>query len=318
MTGTIIAVVAGIAATTQTSVNTEGRRLLKSPYLPAAFNFVVSFFVLAAIVLVTQHNLYIPLGEVAEYPVWIWLGGCCGPVIIIMGVLCLPVLGSAKNMMVACTGQILAGLLIDQLGLFESEQISMNISRFAGAALVLTGICFASFEKEGASPGDETVSEEHHCRVWIFVILALLNGTAAAVQIAANGMLNNVIQDAAKTGIVSMSVAFISLSLVMIIISLLRGREAVFENGGSFSGLRFNKMVFIGGCCSAIIVGGNAIAADTLSTGLVNILNLAGMMSTSLLIDAVGFLGIPRKPVTIKKVAGMLMIIAGAGIISIL
>ena len=308
----VIATVAGIAATTQASVNTEGRRMLKSPYLSAAFNFVVSFIVLAVIVLLTQHNLYIPLAEVAKHPLWIWIGGCCGPVVIIMSVLCLPVLGSAKNMMVACTGQILAGLIIDQFALFGSMQISMTVMRTIGAVLVMAGIVLASLEKE------ERSERNNHGRVWIYILLALFNGTAAAVQIAANGTLNTVVQDAGKTTIISMSVAFITVCTVMIILMLIKGPDAIFEDGGSFSQLRPNMMVVYGGCCAVVVVGGNAIAAGMLSTGLINILNLAGMMATSLLIDAVGFLGIPKKAVTLKKVAGMLLIIAGAAIISLL
>jgi len=73
-----------------------------------------------------------------------------------------------------------------------------------------------------------------------------------------------------------------------------------------------------GGTLAVVVVGGNAIAANILGTGLVNILNLTGMMATSLVIDAIGFLGIPKKPVTVYKVIGMLMIIAGAAVISLI
>ena len=73
-----------------------------------------------------------------------------------------------------------------------------------------------------------------------------------------------------------------------------------------------------GGTLAVIVVGGNAIAANILGTGLVNIMNLAGMMATSLVIDATGFLGIEKKPVTVAKVMGMLMIIAGTTIISLI
>lgn len=311
----IIATVAGIAATTQASVNTEARRLLKSPYLSAAFNFIVSMAVLAVIILIIDHNLYIPLGKVAEYPLWIWAGGCCGPVIIIMSVLCLPVLGSAGNMMVACTGQILAGLIIDQFGLFGSVQISMNLMRTLGAALVIGGIILAS--SGGSEDKNIERSKGGAGSIWIFVILALVNGTAAAVQIAANGKLNAVLGSAPKATMISMCVALTSVSILMIFLSVIKGKDAIFEDGGSISQLRPNMMVVYGGCCAVIVVGGNAIAAKILSTGLVNVLNLAGMMAASLIIDAVGFLGIPIKPVTARKLFGMLMIIAGAAVISL-
>ena len=73
-----------------------------------------------------------------------------------------------------------------------------------------------------------------------------------------------------------------------------------------------------GGAIAIVIVGGNAVAAPILGTGIVTILNLIGMMAAGLLIDATGFLGIEKKPVTLAKTSGMLLMIAGAAVISLL
>ena len=321
MLGYIIATFAGVAATTQASVNTETRRIIKSPYLSAAFNFVVSFIEVALIAFIMQRNLHIPFSEIAKYPPWIWVGGVCGPVVIIMSILCLPPLGSARNMMLACTGQILTGLIIDQFGLFGSQVVKMTPIRTLGAALVLGGIVLASYNREKASDGKNEMSTKAGNRknggVWIFVILALVNGAAAAVQVAANGTLNTIVGNAAKTTMISMTVAFITISIVMLGISIVKGPDAIFDGEETFHFVKPNMLMVIGGTCAVIVVGGNTIAANVLSTGLVNIMNLAGMMASSLAVDATGFLGIEKKPVTITKVIGMLMIIGGAALISL-
>lgn len=317
MLGYIIATFAGVAATTQASVNTETRRIIKSPYLSAAFNFVVSFIEVALIALIMQRNLYIPIAEIAKYPPWIWIGGVCGPVVIIMSILCLPPLGSARNMMLACTGQILTGLIIDQFGLFGSQVVKMTLMRTLGAALVLGGIMLASFQKKEKNINKADRIAGCGRGIWIFVILALVNGAAAAIQVAANGTLNTIVGNASKTTMISMAVGFITICIVMLGISIVKSPDAIFDGDEKFHFVKPNMLMVIGGTCAVIVVGGNTIAANILSTGLVNIMNLAGMMASSLVVDAVGFLGIEKKPVTLPKVIGMLMIIAGAALISL-
>ena len=74
----------------------------------------------------------------------------------------------------------------------------------------------------------------------------------------------------------------------------------------------------IGGALSIVVVCGNAVTAPLLGTGIVTILNLIGMMGAGLIIDAAGFLGIEKKPITAAKLIGMILMIAGTAIISLL
>jgi transporter family-2 protein len=73
-----------------------------------------------------------------------------------------------------------------------------------------------------------------------------------------------------------------------------------------------------GGVFALIVVSGNAAVAPVLGTGLNTIMNLIGMMASGLAIDAAGFLGIEKKPVTLRKVIGMLLMLAGTALISFL
>lgn len=310
--GYIIAAAAGLSTAMQASANAETRRLIKSPYLVAAINFIVSIAVLVVIIAAVWHNFSMPLAEVAKYPPWIWIGGACGPVVIMTNSLCIPKLGSARQMMLASTAQVIAGLLIDQFGMFGQQQIGMNLARAVGAALVIGGIFVSAINKnaEKIKKSDNLIS--------VFVLLAIVNGTAASVQVAANGTLNTVVDNFAKTALISMTVGLLTTTALMIVVSAVRGGRAIFEEGGSFEKVRMSRYMIYGGTLAVIVVGGNAIAANILGTGLVNIMNLAGMMATSLVIDATGFLGIDKKPVTAAKVAGMIMIIAGTAVISLI
>ena len=71
-----------------------------------------------------------------------------------------------------------------------------------------------------------------------------------------------------------------------------------------------------GGLFALTVVSGNAAVAPILGTGLSTITNLIGMMASGLVIAAVGFLGIEKKPVTFLKIAGMLLMLAGTAVIS--
>lgn len=321
MIAIIIATIAGVCATTQASVNAETRRLIKSPYLSAAFNFVFSIIVLLPLILLIDHNLLIPFGEISRYPLWIWLGGCCGPFVIMTSVHSVPAIGSARHMMLACTAQILGGLIIDQFGLLGSQQIPMTIARFIGAALVLGGIVAASIEK-GSASDEESIEKSMKARrglpIAVFFTLSLINGTAAAVQVAANGTLNTVVDNALKTALISMCIGLTVTCLIMAVLSIVRSPDAIFEEGTKFNIVKPNRFMVYGGTLAVVVVGGNTVAANVLGTGLVNILNLAGMMSMSLFVDAIGLLGIAKKPVTLMKLIGMGMIIAGAAIISLM
>lgn len=310
--GYIIAAAAGLATTMQASANAETRRLIKSPYLVAAINFIVSIAVLVVIIAAVWHNFYMPLSEVTKYPPWIWVGGACGPVVIMTNSLCIPKLGSARQMMLASTAQVLVGLMIDQFGLFGQQQISMNVARALGAMLVIGGIFVSAIDKNAQKgKGNEK-------NLAIYILLAIVNGAAASVQVAANGTLNNVVDNFAKTALISMIIGLLTTTVLMIAIAVIRGRSAIFEEGGSFEKVGFSRFMIYGGTLAVIVVGGNAIAANILGTGLVNIMNLAGMMATSLVIDATGFLGIEKKAVTVAKVVGMIMIVAGTAIISLI
>ena len=322
MLAILTGIVAGAASTAQASVNGRIREEYRSTYLTAILSFVVAIFILVIIVLSTEHDLHIPLGDIAEFPFWIWLGGSCGTAIITLNVVCLPHLGSARNVMIICFGQTMAGLLIDHAGLLGSPTVRMSWMRFIGAVVVIIGAALVngiSFSGESKGSGIEPGSGKNS-GVLLYMILAMLNGFACAAQVAINGCLKTVAGSAAKATLISMNVGLLTTVLLILCIITFRGRMAVYDGGIRGTGLirGFRPWMVTGGALSIVVVLGNAVTAPLLGTGIVTILNLIGMMGAGLLIDAVGFLGIEKKPVTFSKSAGMLLMIGGTAIISLM
>ncbi|MBQ6440496.1 MAG: DMT family transporter [Mogibacterium sp.] len=304
-----IGVIGGIATTMQASINTESRKFFRSPFIVAGLNFTVAWIILAAFIIISEHGFYIPLGAVAENPPWIWLGGVCAIIIVTMGILCVPKLGAAGNAMILNFGQIVTGLVIDHFALFGSDEARMSITRLAGALMVLAGLMLVTREKkDGNAVGKLPV---------LYVVLSFISGIACSTQIAVNGSLRLVVQSVSKATLISMSVAIISTLLVMAVLTLIKGRNGIFDQPDG-SSVSFKPWMASGGLFALTVVSGNAAVAPILGTGLATIMNLIGMMGIGLVIDATGFLGIEKKPVTLRKIAGMLLMLAGTALISFL
>lgn len=321
MIGYLLGLIAGAASPTQASVNLKIREDLRSAYTTTLVNFISAGVILAIITAAVDGNLQLPLGVIAEQPFWIWLGGPCGTAIVLLNVICLPKLGSAKNVMLICFGQIMTGLITDHYGLFGSLQIPMSVKRLIGAVLVIAGIALVNeiTLRRKSGDGDDintTFSKHDGGSVIIYALLAIFCGFACAAQVAINGTLTQYAGTPLKATLISMIAGFIATAIICLVIIALKGTTGLYDGGDGHGPIRINQWLPAGGALAILIVGSNAIAAPMLGTGVVTILNLVGMMAAGLLIDAVGFLGIEKQPVTIPKITGMLFMLLGAALIT--
>ncbi len=308
----LIGIISGVAATVQASFNGEIRRRFRSPYITAAVNFIVALTLIAIVLLITEHSLALPVSEIVKYPPWIWMGGVCGATIVMAGIFCLPVLGSARNMMLLCFGQIMAGLLIDHFGIFDAPVTKMSLMRAAGALLEIVGIAFISIEKGEKSKNGMS------SKVMLFIVFDIFTGFVAAAQVAINGTLGVVADSPVRATLVSMCGALLTMAVICSIISLTGGKASLFDGKKAPEGkIRFTPFFFTGGLMALVVVGGNAITGPVLGTGMVTMMNLFGMMAAGLAVDATGFLGIQKKPVTFRKIFGMALMLAGTAMISL-
>ena len=188
----------------------------------------------------------------------------------------------------------------------------------------MAGIVMVSKEDEDREKASEDAGKKRTGNTLLYYALAIFAGVACAVQIAVNGALGGVIGSSGKATFISVSSGFFNTLFIMIAIMLVRGRKGIYtsnEPGGQIREIprfRFEWLMLFGGPLACVVVGSNASAAPVLGTNPVVILNLTGMMATGLIVDATGFLGIDVKPVTRIKLAGMLVMMAGAVMITLL
>lgn len=306
-------ILSGIAATVQASFNSEIRRRFRSPYITSAINFVVAVSIVLIILLAAEHRIYLPVSEIAKYPLWIWTGGVCGAIIVMTGIVCLPVLGSARNIMLLCFGQIMAGLFIDHVGAFGAPRSDMTLMRAGGALLEIIGIALLSIER------DKSGKNGTHGKVLLFSAIDIIAGFVAAMQVAVNGTLTVVSDSAIRATLVSMCGALITVTVISSVLMLIKGRDAIYdERTPPKERVKITPFLLTGGSMALVVVGGNAVTGPVLGTGVVTMMNLFGMMASGLAVDAAGFLGIEKKPVTASKLAGMAFMLAGTAMISLL
>jgi len=138
----------------------------------------------------------------------------------------------------------------------------------------------------------------------IAIAFSLAAGIAGAAQAAVSGALGRRVGTigSAGLGVVLAAILVVALALVL-------GR------GGSIAAaIHQPSWLWLGGLFGAVIVLAIAYAPPRIGTFATVALLIAGQLAAGALIDAFGWLGSPRIPVTVTRVAGLLLVAAGAAL----
>lgn len=312
MFGIILGLAVGIAMPIQTSTNAKLGDKIRSAYLSSVISFLCADIVCAVVVLLMTGSLGLPLASAAGEPLWIWTGGLCGEALVVISMVCLPKLGSTETMVYLVLGQIFVGLAIDSFGLFKSELIPLTLTRFAGFMLVLGGAIMVS-----VCNSDKGGSSQNQGHKGLYRVAVLIAGALAGTQVAVNGRLGVVFGNPFKATLLSMSVGLVSAICLIAFLYVFRGgKKAVFDY--SLPGGHPEWWLFVGGAYGVFIVGGNVVLAHILGTGMSLILNITGQTFGGVIVDTIGFMGIEKKPVTMAKLTGIVIMIAGICIVNML
>lgn len=133
-----MALIAGACAPTQAGINSELRLWTGDPVFAAMISFAVGTMALVAYVALFRIP-WPQLGTAAGLPWWIWSGGFLGAILVTVTVIAAPKLGAATTMGFMVSGQMLAGLFLDQYGLLGYEGHPINFWRLIGACMVVGG-----------------------------------------------------------------------------------------------------------------------------------------------------------------------------------
>jgi bacterial/archaeal transporter family-2 protein len=140
----------------------------------------------------------------------------------------------------------------------------------------------------------------------LFVVLALLTGVTIAVQTGINTQLRSLLGSPLQAVFVSFMVgtALVALTLV--------GRREV----PPFAKLAHMPWwMWLGGVCGLFIVSTNIVVAPRLGAALLISLAIAGQLTTALVLDHYGAFGFPVHHISLPRVAGAVLLLAGVVLI---
>lgn len=140
MTGTRLAIVfslaAGIAGAAQASISGAlGRRV--GTIGAAGLGVVLAAILVVALAVALGRGGSI--GSALHQPLWLWLGGLFGAVIVLAIAYAPPRIGTFATVALLIAGQLAAGALIDAFGWLGSPRIPVTLARVAGLVLVTAG-----------------------------------------------------------------------------------------------------------------------------------------------------------------------------------
>jgi bacterial/archaeal transporter family-2 protein len=135
----LLGIVSGALIALQAPINAALGRALGLPVAAAAASFLAGSVVLVAIALALGQAQGIPIAWRAP-PFWMLVGGgLLGAAYVTFVIVLTPKLGTAATMAFIVAGQLLAGLMLDQMGAFDLAVREITLGRAAGAVLLLAG-----------------------------------------------------------------------------------------------------------------------------------------------------------------------------------
>ena len=133
----VLSLAAGAAGAVQVAVSGAlGRRI--GVVETTAFSLLISFSIMAVVVLVTRRSVGGVLAGFG-YPPWLWLGGLMGVIIVSSITFAGPRIGTFATVGLLMASQLAMGAAIDSFGLFGVDRVPLTWNRGLGLVLLAGG-----------------------------------------------------------------------------------------------------------------------------------------------------------------------------------
>lgn len=142
----------------------------------------------------------------------------------------------------------------------------------------------------------------------IYYILPLVAGIAMSIQAGINNQLRSALQQPLLATLIS----FLSGTVALVII-LLAVREPL-PSLQSYTEISLYK--FTGGLLGAFIVFGTILSVSEIGAANLIVILIAGQLLTAVIMDHYGWLGMTLNKVTLQRIIGILLVVAGAYLVN--
>lgn len=304
----LLALLVGAIVPVQTAINTRLRVSVGSPIAATFLSFSIAVGVSTLIAGAATATLIPDLSVPAAEPWWIWLGGFMGVMFIAGNIVLFPQLGAVQTVILPILGQVIMGLLVDALGLFNSPRLAVGPLRLLGAAVVVLGIVMV-LEVGRRNRSAATVTGP---KLWALRAFGIVMGMGSATQTAVNGHLGRVLGSPLQAGQISLAVGL----LVLFVLVLLLPQDRRALTTGVAPGPWW---MWLGGVLGAFFVFGGAALVPRLGTGTTVIGSLTGTIMCGQVLESVGVgTGGRRSPPTPYRLAGLALVVVGVAMVRLL
>jgi transporter family-2 protein len=331
-----VALVVGGLLAVQGAANLQLSSAVGSPVGASTLQLGIAALLLLALAALAGTLAAVELLPDAEG--WHLLGGIGSAVYITAGILLFPRLGALASVGLFVTGQLLASVALDALGLLGVQRVGLaptavagTLAAVAGMALIVQAQAPSVRRMPGAPdpPGHPVggVAGGGALRVrgvprtppavaagrarW--VLLGLAAGAALPLQGAVNAQLRADLDAPVTVGAISFAVAAVTMAVVLL--AALGLHRTPRPRLGPLR--RLPWWGWLGGAIGPTYVVAVFLLLPEIGAAATVGLTVAGQQLASLLIDQLGLLRLPRRPLTRARLAGLALLLAGVALIKL-
>ncbi|HZB30824.1 MAG TPA: DMT family transporter [Streptosporangiaceae bacterium] len=316
----------GCLLAVQTSVNLQLNGAVKTPYGASTLQLTIAA-ILLAIVAIAVGTIGAVSG-VADAQWWHLLGGLASPLYITSGILLFPRIGALAAVGLFVTGQMFASLGLDLNGLLGIPQRPLTLGIVIGVICVLAGITViirqgqpAKTRAPVAAPAGRSVGAmanpdtTRRLRVGniAWIALGLVAGAVLPIQGAINANLREDLDAPITVGMFSFIVASLAIALVLLVLLALRRTPTPQIRPLA----QMPWWGWLGGACAATYVTATFLLIPEIGAATTVALTVTGQQLFSAVIDNFGLFRMPRRPLTSRRVTGLILLIAGSVLVQL-
>lgn len=299
-----VALAAGSLLALQAGANAQLAKAVGTPFGATAIQLGVGASILLLITAMT--GTLAAMAGIAGIPWWHAIGGTASAFYVVSTILLFPRLGAVVSVGLFIAGQMLASLGLDLTGALGVEAQAATFAGVGGTSIVLVG---AALLVAGQKGGLGTLSSGK--LGW--VALALAAGAVLPLQGAVNGLLRHDLGAPFAVGTISFVVATAAMVAVATLASATLHQPG--PKLGGLSGMPW--WGWLGGFAGAAYVTTVFTAIPVIGTASTVGLTVAGQQVASILVDRYGWFRLPRRPVSVIRLAGVLLLLGGVAVIKL-
>jgi transporter family-2 protein len=290
----------------QAAANVQLSTAVGSPFGASTLQLGIGAAVLIAVAL--------PAGALGAFDVlgharvWHLIGGVGSAVYITAGILLFPRLGAVVSVGLFIAGQMLASVLLDGFGWLGVDREPVDVAAVAGTATVIV----AAVLIVRAQTGSDALETAVRGRLG-WTALGLVAGAVLPIQGAINAQLRADLDQPLAAGTFSFLVATTAMAIGLVIaLTVARAPRPRLD------GLdRLPWWGWLGGLVGATYVTSVFVLIPEIGVAPTIALTVAGQQLASLLVDRYGLLRLPRRRISAVRLAGVVLLLAGVGLIQL-